>query len=741
MTVRSKDDDEGSLPNNMRSHPSTPVDTWNDFYNYEASLMYPIGPMSRFIYAIRELRHPLSMYYIFIFSFELSDIWLLGVCVGGIAVLLWLGSFSLGLCLRNKLVVVRAMLYVLLVVIIGVAPFVAGSMQDWDGLKSFSLTVSIFTGLYSIMQYLQLLHGLFGLPMAKWGLVRELAFLFDVVVGLFLVLPLLLLSAFPFMTTIQTRMMYNGGFSRALSSGSEFAASLSVVVGGLGGWTYGWLTCLIFSLGYVNSSSDNFVNESFIYFNNQRLSGAMDLEMLKVYAAAAAVVGVILSAVLTHFVGRRWTIVASCIVTFAGCGLVWVETTSIVLIAVCLASAGIAMLSLVCPLYNFEICMRGWKGKGVLVFLTSAALGYMIEAVLVNNINATAMQKDWGNSPLHDWQLQFIFGAIPLVLLVPSMFFLPESPYWQYRRKNDPKAAEATLVRLRQRHDVVEEMQELKDSFVAKDGRVNVPFRIVMVVALQAAFALFTSGALLRRVTVQPAPNQSGAQTSKWQIYYGLMTFVGVVLSLLTVDNLRRKTIFKDVLPFSALLSIAVGVLGIANLEDNIVTEIALFVVFASGALSLMCGSWLTAIEVFPPYQNVRYMGMSFAVYYGVQAVIYVAEPSFAISHFIFAGLCVLLTVAMFAVCASTKDGAIELKREKKMRKEDEAAAATQDMSSFVARASRSQSFLRSRVRRNSSHYSAAAMTPQEGSYQNFESPAGLNMNGNRRTLNGSAAL
>ncbi|KAG7395446.1 1,3-beta-glucan synthase component [Phytophthora boehmeriae] len=464
--------------------------------------------------------------------------------------------------------------------------------------------------------------------------------------------------------------------------------------------------------------------------------------MIKVYAAGAGAVGAILSGVLAHVIGRRWTIEASCVVTFAGCALVWMESSSMVLIGICLASAGIGMLSLVCPLYNFEICMRGWKGKGVLMFLTSAALGYMIEAVLVNNINATTMSKDWGNSPYHDWQWQFIFGVIPLVLLVPSMFFLPESPFWEYRGNNDPKRAEATLSRLRQRHDVLEEVQELKDAFVVKSGRINIPFRIILVVLLQATFAVFTSGTLLYRVLVQPAPSQAGAQTSKWEIYYGIMTFVGAVMSLLTVDNLRRKTIFKDVLPFSALLSFACGALGLADMEDSVVTQIVVFVAFASGALSLTCGVWLTAIEVFPPYQNGRYIVLSFVVYYAVQAAIYVAEPSFAISHLVFAGLCLLLTVVMFVVCASTKDGAIELKSEKKMRKDAEAA---RDTPSFVARVSRSQSFLRSRsqVRRTSSaHYSAAALTPQEGSYSNFESPAGLNVNGGtRRTLNGSAAL
>lgn len=148
------------------------------------------------------------------------------------------------------------------------------------------------------------------------------------------------------------------------------------------------------------------------------------------------------------------------------------------------------------------------------------------------------------------------------------------------------------------------------------------------------------------------------------------MTFVGAVLSLLTVDNLRRKTIFKDILPFSAALSLACGAMGLADQESSVITQILVFLVFVSGSLSLTCGTWITAIEVFPPYQNGRYIIMSFVVYYAVQAGIYVAEPSFAISHLAFAGLCLLLTVFMFVVCASSKYGAIELKSEKKMRKD-----------------------------------------------------------------------
>lgn len=741
--------DDEQLPSNHLVPPPR-KETWSDFFNYEADLMMNVVWTTRLAYIVREARHPLVMYYVFTYSFDLSDIWLLGVCVGGIAILLWVGGFALGLCLKNKAVELRGMLYMIFVVgLIGTGPFIAGSISDWGTEKAFSLSIAIFTGLYTILQYLLILHGIMGIPVARLGLAQALGFLFDMVVGLFLLVPLLLFSALPFMTTIQTRMMYNGGFSRALSTGSEFAASLSVVVGCLGGWSYGWLSCLIFSLGFVNDKADYFLNESFRYFNNTVLDDSVDLETLKLFCAAAGAAGALLSTGVAHFVGRKAAIVAGCIVTFAGCGIVWVESAGMVVIGCCVAAAGIAMLSVACPLYNFEICMRGWKGKGVLMFLTMASLGYMVEAILLNNINAKAMQKDWTNKPTHDWQLHFVFGAIPLVVLVVVMFFLPESPSWQFRHR-DHKLAETTLIRLRQKHDVIDEMADIKDAFVDKSDRFNVPFRVVLVLALQAAFALLTSNALLLRVQVQPTPSENGAQTSKWQIYYGIMTFVGTFLSLLTVDNMRRKTIFKDILPLVAGLAIACGVLGIAGYESSVVTQIALFVLFATAALSLTCATWLTAVEVFPPYQRSRFVAMSFVFYYVVHAVLYVATPSFAISHFVFAGLCLVLTIFMFTLCASAKHGAIITKREKTLWKDDEASH--KEMTSFVARASRSQSFLRSRVRRSSSHYSTR--TPHEGNYENFESPAALSSHrmsrsagasshssAYRRTLNGSANL
>ncbi|DBA00190.1 TPA: hypothetical protein N0F65_007815 [Lagenidium giganteum] len=694
---------EASLPNQ-----GTPSDSWLEFFHYETGLCKDMRWTARVGYAIRELRHPMAMYYVFTFKFDLANFALLGGCVGGVALLLWIGSMAGGACMKHRLQAERAVFYMIFVVGgIFAGPLILGAAQGWTFLKSLSLMFSIFIGLYSILQYLLILNGIMGLPVAKWGLAVELAFLFDMVVGFFLVVPLLVCSALPFMRTIQTRMMYNGGFSRALSSGNEYAASISVMVGLCGGFAYGWLTCLVYSLGYVNDLSDHFINESFKFYVDKNIKG-FNLESWKVFAALAAAIGSIVGVSLAHFLGRRIGTIIPCFVVFGGVGVIFMKSSAMVLLGCCLVAAGIAMVSISCMLYNFETCTVGWKGKGVLMFLVGASFGYFIEALVLDDINATAIEKDWTNNPTHDWQYQFIYGSIPLVPLVLMMVWLPESPVWLCRHRG-AKATEATLVRLRQKHDVTEEMDELQSAQVPKGNKINIGFRVALVLCSQTAFAMLMSNALLLRVKVQPSRKDPGEQTSKWMIYFGLINFIGVLLSLMSVDNVRRKTIFKDILPLVGVLAIACGVFGSLGWGKKAVTSIALLMLYASAALSLTCATWLTAIEVFPSYQHSRWVGLVFFWFYGVQAIVYVAKLPFVLSHLVFAGLCLLLTFAMFSFCASTKDGAIQLKSEKQAAK-DNLLREMGASSSFAARSSRSQSFLRSRVSRQSSNYQAQAL-------------------------------
>jgi hypothetical protein len=62
--------------------------------------------------------------------------------------------------------------------------------------------------------------------------------------------------------------------------------------------------------------------------------------------------------------------------------------------------------------------------------------------------------------------------------------------------------------------------------------------------------------------------------------------------------------------------------------------------------------------------------------------LVYLFEPSFALSHFISCACCAGLTVVLFLFCASTKLGAIQLKSEKKKQRamEEQAVIAAMDL-------------------------------------------------------------
>ncbi|OQR86621.1 callose synthase [Achlya hypogyna] len=710
------------------------ADTWAAWWQAEADLYKPISWTSRLSYAVREFRHVLVVYYIYTYAFDLGSIYQLLAAVGGVAVALWLvGTFS-RMVFGNKLRGPRGLLYLAVVIGASIGGVVAvGAIADWKGKQALSFFVALFAGLYALLQYALVLHGFCGLPIARWGLVQELGYLFDALLGLLLLLPLVVLSAIPFMHTIQTRMMYNEGFSKTLSTGGEYAASISMFTGIFGGFTHGWMMCALFSLGYMNDPKWLAINESFTNWINLNIPGSRDSredfkKNLSLFVGLGCLAGVLLGVGLCFIAGRRTTFVLSSALTLVGVGLMFAASTAttMVTVAAMVIGAAIAMSSIAICLYNYEICTRDWKCKAVVVFVFGSALGYFVEALLLFQLNTHLLEVGWKDDDLATdmWRRHLIYGAIPTVLVLLGGVFLPQSPVWQLRRGNK-KGAEATLVRLRQKHDILDELQAIHDNMYPKDPP-NLAFRLLVVVLLQVMFALVSSGTLFLRVLVQYATASQGTPATPWQWYYALMAMLGLLMGFFTIDAIRRKTLLKDVLPLVSLLSVGALVLqnslypeskALEKAPDTpIVLSVVLFLFYFAVAYSVSTATWLCAIEVFPGGCQLRFVLVSFLVYYGALTGISVARPTFMTAHIVFAALAIALTVVLFVFGASNQRGAIQLKHEK--TKEHAALkAAEEEEQQRNSRMSRSHSFLRSRAQRNSSF-------KDKDAYHAFESPA-----------------
>jgi callose synthase len=665
------------------SSDSTPKDSWLEWYTEDANLMCKVGPMGRLTYCFRELRHPLAMYFVFATNFSKGQWPILIASVFAAWGALWVGGFVANQTIRHNqkqvALTFRGIGYMVFALgSITFVPIIVGTVAGWPLLKSFTLSASIFIGLNAICQYSLAFHGAFGLPLAVWSPFIELGFLYDMLVGVFLVVPLVLLSFMPFMRILQTRMMFNGGFARALSTGSEIAASICILVGLTGGYVYGFMSCFILSLGYINEPKYHWVNRSFFYFVSNELSNKGTINMLtwiqngrlKALCSLVAVLTIVLNYFLGKYFGRRTSMgVGAALITMGLC-LNWVNDGVTLIVASCFISSGSVYLFLNYALYSFEICTKGWRGKGLSMFLIGSTIGFFVNAAVHNKLNEKTVSANFTNRPADNWRSLPMVAVLPVLLaFAVSLRFIPESPVW-HRTREDATQCRAIYVRLRRRVDVSYDMNTLEKQMHEPKGTRNIPFRIALVCVLQAMLALLLSGGMLKRTVIRQGPDDTGADGSSWLMYFAGCTGGGLAFSVFLIDNVRRKTILKDFMPFLSLMCIICGSVDAGKGNGGIV-EGFLFVIVIVTGLSFQSVALLTSLEVFGAANRALFFSLSLVVFHIVQGLVFFLAPSFAFCVLIFGGCCLGLTVLMFGVCASTKEKAIQLKTEKKKQQED----------------------------------------------------------------------
>ncbi|KAI9895290.1 hypothetical protein PsorP6_016941 [Peronosclerospora sorghi] len=172
------------------------------------------------------------MWYVVALEWELRKI---GVVVG--AAVATVGVLGVGNCVSRCVHVgspsVRAAVYLAVVVTLVV------SLR-----ATMALFFVYFAALYSLNKMARM-YSFAHAPIATVSAFTHLAFLFNFLFSVVMLVPLVLLSALPFLKIVQMHIMYNKGFSDVVSASSQYAFSLAAVLGGVGG-----VGCLVVSLVY-----------------------------------------------------------------------------------------------------------------------------------------------------------------------------------------------------------------------------------------------------------------------------------------------------------------------------------------------------------------------------------------------------------------------------------------------------------------------------------------------------------
>eukprot|EP01102_Stenamoeba_stenopodia_P013829 TRINITY_DN4532_c0_g1_i2.p1 TRINITY_DN4532_c0_g1~~TRINITY_DN4532_c0_g1_i2.p1 ORF type:complete len:437 (-),score=85.55 TRINITY_DN4532_c0_g1_i2:154-1464(-) len=181
--------------------------------------------------------------------------------------------------------------------------------------------------------------------------------------------------------------------------------------------------------------------------------------LLKEFIVSAAVAGAIVGSIGAAFVnerfGRRLAIILSCIVFIGGAALMAFAATVWELIAGrFLAGIGIGIASMSVPIYIAEMAPCSIRGAlvsvDVMLITGGQFISYGVDAALIN--------------VPHNWRWMLGLSAIPAIVQLIGMLFLPESPRWLVGKDKSNEAQEV-LARIRRSNVVAaQEVRQIEAS-------------------------------------------------------------------------------------------------------------------------------------------------------------------------------------------------------------------------------------------------------------------------------------
>ena len=326
-----------------------------------------------------------------------------------------------------------------------------------------------------------------------------------------------------------------------------------------------------------------------------------------------ALVGAVIAGRITEKLGRRRVLMIAALLFAMGAIAASLTGSVESLIGARLVlGVAIGVAAVVAPLYIAESAPLKVRGAMVSTYQLAITAG-----IVLSYLTGLVIGGD------DTWRIMFALGAVPGLIFLVGLVFLPESPRWLVRNGREGEAA-ASLRRLRGNDtDVQAEIRAIRhiskveSTSDAAPARLFAPWvRPALIVGMGLFFLQQLSGI---NAVIYYAPTifqYAGLGSASVQIMatvgVGMVNFLVTILAMLLIDRWGRRPLL--IAGFSgaaaSLMLIAVGAL-VPGLFPPIVVVLALFGFIASFAVSLGPLPHLMMSEVFP--LSIRGPGMSMA--------------------------------------------------------------------------------------------------------------------------------
>ncbi|XP_059635295.1 sugar transporter ERD6-like 6 [Cornus florida] len=175
-----------------------------------------------------------------------------------------------------------------------------------------------------------------------------------------------------------------------------------------------------------------------------------------------AMVGAIASGQIAEYIGRKGSLMIAAIPNIIGwLAISFAKDSSFLYMGRLLEGFGVGIISYTVPVYIAEIAPQNMRGGLGSVNQLSVTIGILLAYLLGLFVN---------------WRVLAVLGILPCLILIPGLFFIPESPRW-LAKMGMTEDFEASLQVLRGFDtDISVEVNEIKGSVSSRSSRTTIRF-------------------------------------------------------------------------------------------------------------------------------------------------------------------------------------------------------------------------------------------------------------------------
>ncbi len=452
-----------------------------------------------------------------------------------------------------------------------------------------------------------------------------------------------------------------GDIARRDNGSMSFVIVVSLVAA-LGGLLFGYDT------GVINGS---------LKFVEMKFSLA---PATKGFAASCALIACIFGAIFAGQVsdrlGRKKTlIIAAVLFLISAVGTALPRNITEFIIFRIIGGIGVGAASMTSPMYIAEMSPANIRGRMVSLNQFAIIAG-MLVVYFVNYFIAGGNEMDWNVQ--YGWRWMFGSEAIPAVLLLVLMFFVPETPRWLAKQGRSKEAFEI-LTKVGGRDHAECELAEIGEVMLEESGSIaqlfHKGFRKVLIIGVVLAILQQVTGINVFLYFGSEIFEKLGGESIDaallQQVVVGAANLLFTVVAIWTVDKLGRKPL----LIFGSFgMGVALFAMGTAGMKNATGMWILFFVLLYISSFALSVGpvTWVVLSEIFPTKIRGRAMGIATVCLWLANSIIsqtfvmmdenqYLIEKfNHAFPFFLYGALCVVTIIFVWAFVPETKGRSLE---------------------------------------------------------------------------------